>query len=478
MKRNEPKTITILHTNDIHSHFEKVSSIAAHIARQREEAQGSPLLLVDIGDHMDRSAMETEGTMGGVNVDLLNLTGYDAITIGNNEGLTLTPEDLARVYSGLQADVVCCNLLEETTGEPPSWMKKHVVLEKGGVKIGLTGATAPFSAFYELLGFQALEPEAAIRREVELLRPQSDIVVVLSHLGLATDQRLAERIQGIDAILGGHTHHLLEKPLVIGNTAICGAGKFGDYIGKIRLEQQPDGAFRMAEGCVIPVDTDALDETVSSALNRHRLRAEEYLQETVAVTDRELPLDYTSESPFGNLLAQAVRRFAGTGISIVNTGQLLGPLPEGEISAGMLHTLCPSPVNACIVKLKGKDIRKALEESLLPDFWGREIKGFGFRGEILGSVAVDGLEVLYDPVRIPYDRIVEITHMGEKLLDEQEYEVGTLDMFTFGIGYESLALGSDPQFLLPEFLRDLLRFELVRPGSLAESERRRWAQRH
>ncbi len=144
----------------------------------------------------------------------------------------------------------------------------------------------------------------------------------------------------------------------------------------------------------------------------------------------------------------------------------------------MLHTLCPSPVNACIVKLKGKDIRKALEESLLPDFWGREIKGFGFRGEILGNVAVDGLEVLYDPVRIPYDRIVEITHMGEKLLDEQEYEVGTLDMFTFGIGYESLALGSDPQFLLPEFLRDLLRFELVRPGSLAESERRRWAQRH
>jgi len=478
MKPNELKTITILHTNDIHSHFEKVSSIAAQIAGQREETKGSPLLLVDVGDHMDRSAVETEGTMGGVNVDLLNLTGYDVITIGNNEGLTLTPEDLARVYSGLQAQVVCCNLLEEATGEPPSWMKKHAILDKGGIKIGITGATAPFSAFYDLLGLKALEPEAAIRQEVELLRPQTDIVILLSHLGLATDQRLAERVQGIDAILGGHTHHLLEKPLLIGNTAVCAAGKFGDYIGKIRMEQQPDGTFRMTEGYCIPVDTNRLDETVSSALARHRAHAEDRLKEAVAITDRALPLDHTSESPFGNLLAQSVRRFTGTGMSIVNTGQLLGPLPEGEISAGMLHTLCPSPVNACIIVLKGKDIRNALEESLLPEFWGRAIKGFGFRGEILGNVAVDGLEVLYDPGRIPYDRIVEITHMGEKLRDEQEYEMGTLDMFTFGIGYESLALGRNPRFLLPEFLRDLLRLELQHPGSLAESERCRWVQSH
>ncbi|GIO31395.1 putative metallophosphoesterase YunD [Paenibacillus albilobatus] len=476
MKRNKPKTITILHTNDIHSHFDKVSPIAAYVAGQREEANGNPLLLVDVGDHVDRSAVETEGTMGGVNVDLLNLTGYDAITIGNNEGLTLTPEDLAKVYADLQAQVVCCNMLEEATGEPPSWMKTHAIIDKGGAKIGITGATAPFSAFYDLLGLKALDPETAIRREVELLRPQSDIVILLSHLGLATDQRLAERIPGIDAILGGHTHHLLEKPLLIGHTAVCAAGKFGDYIGKIRMDLQPDGGYRMTEGGCVPVDTDMVDETVSKALSLHRKHAEETLSETVATTDRPLPLDHTSESPFGNLLAQAVRRFTGTGISIVNTGQLLGPLPEGEISAGLLHTLCPSPVNACVVTLKGKDIRNALEESLLPDFWGREIRGFGFRGEILGNVAVDGLEVLYDKGRIPYDRIVEITYMGERLQDEQEYEVGTLDMFTFGIGYESLAMGRNQRFLLPEFLRDLLRLELQRPGSLAESERNRWAE--
>ncbi|MCJ8015265.1 bifunctional metallophosphatase/5'-nucleotidase [Paenibacillus sp. KQZ6P-2] len=478
MQGNQPKCITILHTNDIHSHFEKVSSIAAYIAGQREKNSGSPLLVVDIGDHIDRTAVETEGTMGGANVDILNLTGYDVITIGNNEGLTLTPEDLSRAYAELMAEVVCCNIIEKTTGAPPVWMKKHTIIEKGDVKIGITGATAPFSAFYELLGLDALEPEDVIRKEVEVLRPQVDIVILLSHLGLATDKQLAEHVQGIDLILGGHTHHLLEQPLQIGNTTVCGAGKFGEYVGKIRMEQQQDGTYLVTEGGCGPVDTDVLDEAVSSALVRHRLHAEEALSETVAVTDRILSLDYTGESPFGNLLAQAVRRYTKTEISLVNTGQLLGPLPEGEISYGLLHTLCPSPVNACVVKLKGRDIRRTLEQSLLPEFWSREIRGFGFRGEILGNIATDGLEVLYDTGAIPYDRIVQITLRGEQLQDEQEYEVGTLDMFTFGIGYEHIALGHSPEFLLPDFLRDLLRLELQRPSSMDESEQNRWAQAH
>jgi 2',3'-cyclic-nucleotide 2'-phosphodiesterase (5'-nucleotidase family) len=478
MQHNKPKTVTILHTNDIHSHFEKVSSIAAYIASQRKAANGEPILTVDIGDHMDRTAVETEGTMGAANVDILNLTGYDVITIGNNEGLTLTPEDLGIAYAKLQAQVVCCNILEIATGAPPSWMKKHTIIDKGGVKIGLTGATAPFAAFYELLGLKALDPETAIKQEVKALRQQADIVILLSHLGLTSDEKLAERLEGIDLILGGHTHHLLETPLQIGNTAVCGAGKFGNYVGRIRMEEQPNGSYRMTEGCCVPVDTNMLNETVDAALARHRAHAEEALSEAVAVTDRELQLSHMEESPFGNLLAQAVRRYTRTEIALVNTGQLLAVLPKGEVSAGMLHTLCPSPVNPCVIRLKGKHIRRSLEESLLPEFWGRAIVGFGFRGEILGNIAVDGLEVLYDAGRIPYDRIVQIMFMGEPLEDEREYEVGTLDMFTFGIGYESIALGENPRFMLPDFLRDLLRLELQRPGSLDESERVRWVKTH
>lgn len=108
MSTRENQTLTILHTNDIHSHFGSMSTIAAMINEERD--QGGNFLVLDIGDHMDRMAVETEGTLGTANVDVINLTGYDAITIGNNEGLTFTPDQLTvlrwtSVSCGMQQ---CC----------------------------------------------------------------------------------------------------------------------------------------------------------------------------------------------------------------------------------------------------------------------------------------------------------------------------------------------------------------------------------
>ena len=97
--------LTILYTNDIHSHFEMMSSVAALISREKAAA-GDGAIVLDIGDHMDRASVETEGTMGQANVDVINLTGYDAITIGNNEGLTISYDVLESVYAGLQCPVV------------------------------------------------------------------------------------------------------------------------------------------------------------------------------------------------------------------------------------------------------------------------------------------------------------------------------------------------------------------------------------
>ncbi|WP_151735435.1 bifunctional metallophosphatase/5'-nucleotidase ['Paenibacillus yunnanensis' Narsing Rao et al. 2020] len=467
--------LTILHTNDIHSHFEMMGPLAAEIGRLREAAGEEPVLLVDIGDHMDRSAVETEGTLGQANIDIINLTGYDAVTIGNNEGLTFSGDMLSAAYAGIQCPVVCCNVLETATGKPPEWMKRSVVVEKDGIKIGITGATAAFTAFYSLLGWEVGDPEAALREQCRELAAQTDIVLVLSHLGLPADQRLAEVLEGVHAILGGHTHHMLEKPEMICGTAVCGAGKFGRYLGRLVFERlAPGEPFALTEGECTAVDPALADEQILHAAGIHLLHAQEKLSETVAIIDRELPLDVYGESPLGNLLAQAVRRFTGCNLALVNTGQLLGPLPEGEITAGMLHGLCPSPINACTLKLLGKDIRTALEQSLRMEFQDKKIYGYGFRGEVLGSLAVDGLKILYDPKAMPYDNGIAVFVGGEPLEDSKEYTVGTLDMFTFRVGYESIAGGRDPVYLVPHFLRDLLRMELQRPGGLQEADIVRW----
>ncbi|WP_211746799.1 bifunctional UDP-sugar hydrolase/5'-nucleotidase [Paenibacillus sp. Marseille-Q4541] len=480
MNHLKKQILTILHTNDIHSHFNKMGSIAAMISEtKKQSSSGEEWLVLDIGDHMDRAAVETEGSMGGANVDILNMSGYDAVTIGNNEGLTFTIDVLNQAYAGLLCPIVCGNLLLKSTGKPPSWMEPYHIMNKGGIRIGLLGATAPFNAFYELLGLEALDPVETLRRQTAEIRDQVDIVIVMSHLGIMMDERIAEIIEGIDVILGGHTHHLLEEPLKINGTVVCGAGKYGQYVGKVTFERNPgQERFSLLSGGCFPVNEELLDERVTAAILTHRKEAEIKLSRTVAITDRELPIAWDEESPFGNLLAQAVRQFTGAELSVVNAGQLMGPLPEGNITEGMLHSLCPSPINACTIQLKGSNLRKALEQSLLPEYRDLVFKGFGFRGYQMGVLCLDGAEVHYDNSKPPYKKITELRVQGIALDDDQVYRVGTLDMFTFNIGYESLSLGSDLSFRLPEFIRDLVGMELQRPQALDESSLPRWHSVH
>ena len=85
-------TIHIYHTNDVHSHFENWPQINHFLSQRKQQAadNGEACFLFDIGDHIDRSHPFTEGTEGKGNNELLNEAGYDAVTIGNNEGITMS----------------------------------------------------------------------------------------------------------------------------------------------------------------------------------------------------------------------------------------------------------------------------------------------------------------------------------------------------------------------------------------------------
>ncbi|WP_438803671.1 bifunctional metallophosphatase/5'-nucleotidase [Paenibacillus aceti] len=474
MPDTDEETLTIIYTNDLHSHFGAMSRIAAMIDDLRSESKGEALLL-DIGDHMDRAAPETEGTMGLANVDVLNLTGYDAITIGNNEGLTFTPEQLEATYASLNCPVICNNILDQRTGQPPSWMRKRHIIRRGSFSIGLIGATAAFSDFYSLLGLDALDPLETIQYDVEQLRQEVDLIVVMSHLGIVLDKQLAEKVPDIDLIIGGHTHHLLEEPLFVGKTALTAAGKFGRYLGKIKYRKNPtNGRIELYDGKVLQVEPGIENEVVLHSIDMDREKAQNQLSRTVTITERDLPISYHNESPFGNLLAQAVRRFTNSDLSMVNSGQLLSGLPSGAISEGMLHERCPSPINPCTMRLKGEDILYTLEQSLLPEMMDKEIFGYGFRGKVLGGICVDGLELVYNPDAAPYQQIIEARIAGIPLEPTVTYTVGTLDMFTFGVGYERLQYGDDMEFMLPLFLRDLLRLELQTTEAVDSCFLNRW----
>jgi len=470
-----PGRVLLLHSNDLHSRLEQYAKISRQIADARNRYGADRVLVLDVGDHMDRMRKETEGTGGRVNIELLNAAAVDAVTLGNNEGLSWTMDTLDALYGGhARFPVVCANMVRESDGGRPSWMKTSVLVQKGGIMFGITGATAAFREFYRELGWRMLDPADAIAGEVSRLRQKADIVVVLSHLGLPMDRRLAEEIGGIDLILGGHTHHLLEEPLVVGETVILATGKFGDWLGRVEIGRRADGRGFTFNASVVPVAETEEHPAAAGLIARGLAEAESALSRVEAVLAEPLKALDDRESPLPNLLAAALRRHTGAEIGLVNAGQLLGGLPAGGVTTGRLHAICPSPINPCRMTLTGRDIRQALEEALLADWIERPIRGYGFRGERLGTLAVDGLTIVYDPGGPPFGKLRDVTAAGEPLRDDRLYTVGTIDMFTFGVGYESLKLGTDIRLYLPEFIRDILAVELADAASVADAHRSRW----
>ncbi|MDB5055938.1 MAG: yunD [Bacilli bacterium] len=447
---------------------------AVHTLKSRHE-QGT-VITIDCGDHMDRMYIETEGTQGIANIQVMNATGYDIALLGNNEGLTYSIEDLAIAY-GDYADFVVLgsNLFDARTEQHPLWMKPYHISEINGLRMGFIGVTAYFIDFYRLLNWDIRKPMEVVAHWVKVLREQVDVIVVLSHLGLNQDKQMAQEITGIDLIFGGHTHHLLEKPLLVENTYLCATGKFGQYVGEVEL------TFDLETHCLLEVSGRCIevnrfekDESIVRLIQEIREKSELEMTQVVAQLDEPLEIHWYEESSLGNLLATGIRKWVDAEIGLTNSGQLLQSLRHGEITKADLLQMCPSPINPCRMLLRGDQIQLALEESLLLSFQEKAIQGYGFRGKWLGSLSTSGLRIEYDPEAPSLHKIKRILVNEEEIIADKIYRVGTIDMFTFGIGYLSLQQGTEIEYYLPEFLRDLLLHELRDPAAVAKCQERHW----
>lgn len=469
--------LRIIHTNDIHSHFELLPKISSAIQSLKQPFEADQLLVLDIGDHMDRMSVETEGSGGRANIEVMNYTGYDFVTIGNNEGLTFDSDQLRDLY-GEHADfsVTCANMFELDKEALPEWMAPYQIVHKAGMKIAVIGVTIDFVVYYRLLGWDVQDPLEIVDQWVRKLRSDADFIIVMSHLGINRDRQLAERTNGIDLILGGHTHHLLEKPERLNGTAICAAGRFGTHVGyvDVQFHKHTRSVISIDGGCVQTADYED-DPGMAVLVKEHQIESRRQLKVPIAVIPQALSIDWNEESQLGNLLSSGIRKWTQAEIAIVNSGQILQSLLPGKVTWEMILEMCPSPINPCRMQLTGASILQALEESLLPEYQNQWIKGFGFRGKVLGQLCLSGLNVYYNPNGKPMRKIEKaILENGELLQENRRYSVGTLDMFTFGIGYLSLKEGAEVEYFLPEFIRDVLARQLADRNEVLQCSRKHW----
>lgn len=449
-------TLHFLHTNDIHSHLDSWGCLVRYLNQERERLNeaGEPFLTLDLGDHMDRVNPMTEGLLGTGNVKLLNDAHYDYVTIGNNEGITFTKEQLSIAYLMRRFKIVLANLYDQQTGKRPQWCMPYVIQEMQGVKVGLIGLTAAFPHFYSQLGWTIKDPYSELTNLVTQIRGKVDVLVLLSHVGLPFDEKVAREIEGIDVIIGAHTHHVLEQGKIVSGTLIAQTGKFLQYVGHIVVDYDELKRKVVYKGADLVTLREPSDQSANNEVRELTQKGIANMQKVIAVLDHDYPVDWFAKSELTDLMADALRKWCDADIGMVNAGVILDHLLKGPVTRFMIHRICPHPINPCRVEVTGEEIVEMIRLGRKKDFQTFELKGFGFRGKMLGRLVFSGLSY-----EIISDSLVNVRIHGQPIDNLRRYSVGTIDMFTLG-SFLPPIVKAEQRFYLPETLRDLLAWRL------------------
>jgi len=391
-------TVTILHTNDLHAQVEPLTARGltlggyarqATLIKRFRERDPNPVLLC-AGDTF-------QGTLyfnvyeGLADVVFMNLVGYQAMAVGNHE-FDRGPAALARFASLAAFPLLAANL--DLSSEPSlaSLLRPWEVLQVGGDRIGVIGALPEDLATISNPGptVQAGEAGPAIQAAIDALAAAGvNKVILLSHLGYEKDLQLAEKLRGVDVIVGGHSHTLLgrlpglpqprgEYPTVArdaaGNTVlIVHAWDRGRVLGRIQVTFDREGRVqKWAEAAPVPVDAtvpeDPLVRSLVAALERPlapvRDQVVGHCAEAIPTT-RITSLH--AENPMGNLIADAslaATAKAGSVAAFINAGGVRAGFEPGPVTYG--HALSVQPFSNTLVQLEltGAQLKAALEQPL------------------------------------------------------------------------------------------------------------------
>lgn len=452
--------ITILHTNDLHSHFENWPRIRRYLktTRQQVMANGATVYTFDLGDHVDRVHPVSEATNGQQNIQLMNQIGYDGVTIGNNEGLGFVRAQLDHLYDHANFPVILGNLRTPDTHELPDWAIDHRLLTTAaGTRLLVLGLTAPYHLTYPLAGWQILDVQPTLAALLQRFAGQFDVCVLLSHLGLDVDRLLAKRFPQVTVIIGSHTHHLLPHGEHDHQSLLAAAGKFGRYIGKIELSITPDHQVKSAVASVTETATLPVADGDTAEITSLQDLGESILSEQrVANLPTAMEADPTGQPRLVREGLHAIAEYAGTQAAILNAGLFLQDLPSGVVNQNQLHQLLPHNMHVMTVTLSGYDLWRLVQEFELARLFLRRFpqKGMGFRGKIFGELNYLGLA---------YDAVThQVTWRGEPLSPTRQYRIAMVDHYLFIPFFPTISIVGKNQILYDDLLREVFAQYLAR----------------
>ncbi len=200
-------------------------------------------------------------------VEAMNRMGYDALTVGQGE-LQMGSEALLKVMTQADFPFLSANLTRGKSG--PLLVQPYTLLSLDGHRVAIIGVTAPEDTDIHQLEegeVGVLDPIEGVRRQVNAVKDQAKVIIVLSHLGLEMDQKLAQQVGEIDLIVGGRSGDNLEEPLQneVTRTVIVQAGNRGEWLGIIDLELDQHGRIVSYKGRNLALSEEIVEDPEFSA---------------------------------------------------------------------------------------------------------------------------------------------------------------------------------------------------------------------
>ena len=433
----QSSNLRILHVNDFHGFAEPYQPLgsqellggAAYLGEKVKALRsGKPTLLLAAGD-MIQGSNWANMFQGKSVIELMNAMRFDAMVLGNHE-FDFGQEELRKRISEATFPVLAANV------EGLEHLKPFVILERGGIRVGIIGVVTeetPVSTHpRNVTGLRFLPPAAAVEKYIKELKNKADIIVVLSHIGHGADRMLAEKVKGMDVIVGGHSHTKVLSPVRIGSTLIVQAWEHGKALGVLDLKTR--------EGKIAEYDGHLEDVKPLPGKEDRQILAivEKYQQEVDAVLsarigEAEVDLDgekvRRQETNLGNFIADILLRASKADAVIINGGAIRTSLKRGEVRVKDVYSALPFSNYIVAIRLTGKQIVEALEHGVA----GIE-EGEGWFPQVAG------LSFKYFPSGAKGARIREVLIAGQPVDPGKEYTIATNDFLAAGgDGYKAFA---------------------------------------
>jgi 5'-nucleotidase len=467
----EAKLLTIIHTNDLHSHLLGLSpnldysplkpgddstrggwSRIAAVIKLEKAKRRNPTLVLDAGDFLMGSLFQMVAREEAIELRLMKEMGYDVVTLGNHE-FDLTPNGLARILTsanrkGGMPEIAFSNAIFNPESSEDDALEEafkkglvrpYLLREIQGIRIGIYGIlgkdAAEVSPFARPLKFR--DAVEVSREMVKVLREKekADVVICLSHCGirenksLSEDDRLAKEVPGIDLIVSGHSHTKLKNPLMVNQTMIVQAGGHGEYVGVLDLAYE-SGKVKLKEYKLVQMsDTIHGDEEIQKKIESYiGIINEKVLKGThlnfyqvLAETEFDLRFE-DDESNLGNFIADSLRwainridydkndPASKVAVAIESNGVIRDDLLRGKTGK---VAVCDLFRTVPLGFSRGDD---TMGYPLITCyFYGHEIKK---TMEVVTSIyprkgsnfflQVSGMKLKYNPNRVIFDRVTDI----------------------------------------------------------------------